>query len=288
MDKSDSKLTPFWKNTPLVEEKDIFSELAGRKGSTLFLGQYSLTEAQAVLGKKSFFRESRKRNLWPLEYDLDSSQDPLQRLRIYFQEKRPERVIVDLKIRKGRYWPKDKTVLGYSFSEYKCLILEWLTLQNPLLSFSPQRPRLPGQLYPGLGLGKKVVDIFAYLARLSRLDAILAFPAYFHNAVLFSRFFRFVNPAKEAEILAIRKAFSDIPFKQLAWVVHLNCLKMENGEVYEWKSEEQVIALHRSLRDYFDSKPYREAMKQALRAHSFSVDWANFHRRMKIAEESNP
>jgi hypothetical protein len=286
MDKSRSKPTPFWKTTPLVEEKDIFSELAERKGSTLFLGQYTLTEAQAVLGKKNFFKESRKRNLWPLEFDLDSSEYPLQRLRIYYQEKKPARVIVDLKIRKGRFWPKDKKVLGFSFSEYRCLILEWLTLQNPLLTFSPQRPRLPGQLYPGLGLGKKVVDIFGYLARLSRLDAILAFPAYFHNAVLFSRFFHFLNPVKEAEVLAIRKAFSDIPFKQLAWVVHLNCLKMENGKTYEWKSEEQVIAVHRSLRDYFDSRAYREAMKQALRAHSFSIDWESFSHKMKTAEES--
>ncbi len=31
-----------------------------------------------------------------------------------------------------------------------------------------------------------------------------------------------------------------MPFRQLAWVVHLNCLRRADGSVYEWQAEEQV------------------------------------------------
>ncbi len=286
MNKTDSKGSPFWRKTPLVQEEDIFSEFGEKRGSTLFLGKYSLTEVMAVLGKKSFFNESRKRDLWPLRYDLDSSEFPLQRLRIYYRERKPESVIVDLKIRTGLYWPKDRIVLGHCFSDCRCLILEWLTLQNPLLTFTPRRPALPGQLCPGLGLGKKVVDVFVYLARLSHLDAILAFPAYFHNAVLFSRYFRFLNPAKEAEVLAIRKSLAKIPLKQLAWIVHLGCLKKAGGGVYEWNSEEQVHSLNKSLKDYFGSRAYKEAVRLGLKSMSFEVDWEAYERKMKASPEA--
>jgi hypothetical protein len=50
--RSGSKTKPSWEGEPLVEEKEIFSTLAERKGSSLFLGRYSLNEVQAVMGKK--------------------------------------------------------------------------------------------------------------------------------------------------------------------------------------------------------------------------------------------
>jgi hypothetical protein len=38
MIKDDSKIAPFWAQEPLVGEHEIFSELAERKGTSLFLG----------------------------------------------------------------------------------------------------------------------------------------------------------------------------------------------------------------------------------------------------------
>jgi len=288
MKKTDSQINPFWQDVPLVDEKDIFSDLALRKGTSLFLGRYSLNEVIAVLGKKSFFKEARERILWPLDYDLDSSEYPLQRLRIFYREKRPENLIVDLKIREGAYSPKNNLILGTSFPEYNYLIFEWLTLQNPLLSFSEKKSPLPGQAHPGLGLGKKVLDIFIYLARLTKKDGLLAFPAYFHNALLFSRYFHFLNPEKEAEILTIRKSFPNVPFKHLAWIVYFNCLRGKNNKIYEWKADEQIYPLNKPLRDYFDSKMYKKRVKISQKKFHFSIDWECCKRKAKEAGEKSP
>ncbi len=268
------------KKDPLVSERDILSGLVEEKSTSLFLGRYSIAEVAAVLGKRSFFKEARKRNLWPLAFNLDSSGYPIQRYQIFLEEEKPEKLIVDLKIREGRVRPGDHLHLPASFYTFEFLILEWLTLQNPLLRFSPKRPPLPGQEHPGLGLGKKVVDLFVYLARLTRKDGLLAFPAYFHNALLFIRYFQFLNPEKQGEILAIEKAFPDIPFKHLAWVVYLNCLRGEDGRAYEWKAEEQVYPLHKSLKEYLENKAYRKMVKHVLNSRHFTIDWVCYEKKV--------
>ena len=274
-----SKVTPLWEATPLVGESELFSHLAEEKGSALFLGRYSLAEVIATLGKKNFFREARKRHLWPLAFSLDSSAYPLQRFQIFHRERTPDHLIVDLKIREGLFRPPGGVLLGRPFPDQKCLMLEWLTLQNPVQEFGVQRTPLPGQIHPGLNIGKKVMDMFAYLAKVIAKDALLAFPAYFHNALLFSRYFTFVNPVKQAEIIAVRRQFHELPWKQLAWIVHLNCLLRPDGAPYEWKAEEQIFPLNRFLRDLFDSRAYRDAVKAALPGFRFAVDWEAFHRK---------
>ena len=135
MKKKPRQELPFLQEVPSLKE-DIFSSLTEKKGTSLFLGKYSLNQVAAVLKKRNFFREAQKRGLWPLEFDLDSSQYPLQRFRIYFKKKGLEDMIVDLKIKEGAFRLKKKLALEFPQSPSNFLILEWLTLQNPLSSFS--------------------------------------------------------------------------------------------------------------------------------------------------------
>jgi len=281
MKKPTAKESHIVETSPLIEGKDIFSDLVGKEGTSLFLGMFTMAEVTAVLKKRNFLNDARRRNLWPLAYDLDSSEFPLQRFQIFYKKKDPRNVIVDLKIKEGKFKPKEEFAgdIPGPAREYDFLILDWLTLQNPLKSFTQDRTSLPGQNYPGLNLGKKVLDIFEYLARLRKKDAVLAYPAYFHNALLFSRQFRFLNPAKEAEVMAIRESFPDVPFKELAWIVHLECLRGKNNEVYEWKAEEQLYPLAKVWKQYFGSKKYREREKESFKGFRFSIDWECYERK---------
>ena len=266
----------------LIAEEDVFGGLGVRPGTSLFLGRYTIQEVFSVLGRKSFFKDARKRGLWPLAFDLDSSAYPLQRLQIFLREKRPESLIVDLKIREGRFTPQGPPIPHFPKRPLRALYLEWLTLQNPLEGFTERRGSLPGQQHPGLGIGKKVVDVFVYLAKLMNLDGILAFPAFYHNAVLFSRFFHFLRPEKEAEVQAIRRTFARLPVKQLAWAVYLNCLRCGGGDAaYEWTADVQIFPLARDLKAYFGSKHYREAVRQSLRDRRFGMDEDEFERKIR-------
>ena len=279
MKKPISKENSVLQTSSLFEEEDIFADLAEKKGTSLFLGKYSLNEVFAVLRKRSFLSDARKRKLWPLVFEMNSSEFPLQRFQIFYMEKKSDNVIVDLKIKEGSFQPKKELAISAFLKKGKFLILDWLTLQNPLQNFTPERPPLPGQKHPGLSLGKKVMDIFIYLARLTRNDGLLAYPAYFHNALLFLRYFNFLNPEKEAEVIAIRKSFPEVTFKQLAWIVHLGCLRGRDDRIYEWEAEEQVYPINKTLKGYLDSKDYKKRVKEAQKDYHFRIDWECFERK---------
>lgn len=270
------------KESLLLREEDILSALTGDKGSCLFLGRYSLTEVEAVLKKKNFYKDAKKKKLWPLKFRMDGSEFPLQRFQIFFQEEDPQNLVVDLKIREGTFQPKQKLSSLFPLPSFRLLILEWLTLQNPLQEFSGERIPLPGQKHPGLSLGKKVLDIFVYLARLSRLDGLLAYPAYYHNALLFCRHFQFLNPEKQAEVLAIQKTFRKVPFKELAWIVHLDCLRDQKNNPYKWEAEEQVFPLNKALKIYLNSKDYDKKVKQNMKKFQFMVDWDCYRKKQNV------
>ncbi len=271
------KHKPFWREIPLVGENEIFGELEAKQGSSLFLGRFSRTEVLAVLSKRNFLREARRRYLWPLEFDLDSSEYPVQRFRIFLREKDPDKLIVDLKIKETVFVPKPGTdSVRPSLPKQNVLAFEWLTLQNPLLAFSEKRPRLPGQSHPGLSLSRKILELFVYLGRITHKDTLMAFPAYFHNGLLFARYFQFYDPTRQGEVLGIRRAFSHMPLFKLAWIVHLGCLERKDGTVYEWTATEQFYPLSRPLKEYFNSRSYREAVRAARNAVDFKVDWTRY------------
>lgn len=279
MSRDDRKVQPFWSSDLDLKEDEVLSGLGLARGSILFLGRYTLKEVMGVLAKKNFFREAKKRNLWPIRYRLDNSDYPAQRLLIYWQEENPEKVIVDLKIKESEVKFRAPEKHGYKLPPQRCLLFEWLTLQNPRMSFDEKHPPLPGQVKPGLSLSKKIMEIFLYLSKLIQLDALVAFPAYFHNALLFSRYFYFVSPVKEGEIKAIRRQFSHLPFRQLAWAVYLGCLRDDEGQVYEWKAEEQIYPLSNVLKEYLDSKVYKEIARHVEKTARFTLDQDLFRKK---------
>ena len=266
-----------------LAEDELFGGFVRVKGTSLFLGKFSLAEVGAVLGKRGFFKEARKRGLWPLAFDMDSSEFPDQRFQIFYIEKKPENLVVDLKFRETVFHLKNSLLYRILPQDFRVLAFEWLTLQNPRLHFTAEHPGLPGQAAPGLNMSKKVVDMFVYLGKLLDLAGLMAYPAYYHNALLFSRYFRFVNPDKWGEVLAIHRSLPHASIKQLAWIVHWNCLRDGEGNVYEWKAEEQLLPLKKSLRRYFASRLYQRRVKHALKKLKFSVDWDLFQRK---ADES--
>src|SRR4030067_3751703 len=174
MKRSGSPADPFWRDAPLIDEREIFTELADKSGSSLFLGRYSLSEVLAVLDKRSFLKEARKRFLWPLAYKLDASEHPLQRLQIFLREPGPENLIVDVKIKEGEFVPRETLPGLPALPPQKALAFEWLTLQNPLVKFGEQFSPLPGETRPGLRMRAKILDLFVYLARLIRQACLLA------------------------------------------------------------------------------------------------------------------
>ncbi|KAJ4459138.1 hypothetical protein PAPYR_4938 [Paratrimastix pyriformis] len=68
---------------------------------------------------------------------------------------------------------------------------------SPPLLPTPKRSLMPGQRYPGLGIGNSVFRIISELAVKCQLDALINVPEHFSNAYLYRRSFHFLNPLFE-------------------------------------------------------------------------------------------
>jgi hypothetical protein len=57
-------------------------------------------------------------------------------------------------------------------------------------------------------------------------------------------------------------------------------LRDGEGRIYEWKAEEQIYPMNKSLKRYFYSREYKEKVREVEQSLRFTVDWELFERKM--------
>lgn len=89
----------------------------------------------------------------------------------------------------------------------RVLFIEWLEMRDPRLTYTAERPELPGQRGPGLGLAPEVGHLlFAAAQRLS-LDGVGLVPAHFHVAWMARHRYTTVDP----ELRGAFRAMCEMP-----------------------------------------------------------------------------
>jgi hypothetical protein len=163
------------------------------------------------------------------------------------------------------------------------LVIHWLVLSSPDGKFTVDRPRLPGQEKPGLGLLNPTIGLLKSLARELSVDGVLDVPDHFHTALFYSRAFRYLDPEAEGRFLAIARDLSGIPLALASDAVREGCLvDRKTGASIAWPAAEQVMALRGPLSRFLRSPSYREARNRALADHRFVVNWDLYRERLTL------
>ncbi|MEJ2052219.1 MAG: hypothetical protein P8Y60_20700, partial [Calditrichota bacterium] len=129
---------------------------------------------------------------------LNTSDQYRQMLRLYFESIQPDHLLGEIVVRKAKYTSRENRLLPARFYPLEMIQIEWLILQNPTRTFSEDRPPLPGQESPGLGIGKQVLELLYLMAKHQGTQGLLIVPHYYHTALIFSREFHFINPEYQA------------------------------------------------------------------------------------------
>lgn len=142
------------------------------------------------------------------------------------------------------------------------VVIDWLTMQNPRLSFSKERPRLPGQEHPGTGMGRKVQELLVLLCRRLGRDALVSVPERFHLAVLYRKIgFVAVNAADSVGVEAalIAGVQAGLSLTQLAWAVERGFVVDASGQRWAYTPHTLVCPvsgrLQRAARAMLSSVP---------------------------------
>ena len=261
----------------LISNEDILGDLSQKKRPRLFLDFYSEDGVLKALDEYGIFKDLKKRGFKDFVIVLDTKDPYLHKFRAYHEKKKPDHLLCEVYLRKKSFTAKpifNSSVTGETFT---LIVIEWLTLQNPMANFTPHRPQLPGQNYPGLRIGRKVLVIFINMCIRLKTDGLLNIPEHYHNAAFYSRNFSYFNPQTEGHFQAIRRDLGHLGLYKLSWAIEWECLiETTSGEYWKWFTDEQILPVSKKMENYFDSPDYKKQVKKAMDSVQFTIDEEKF------------
>jgi len=143
------------------------------------------------------------------------------------------------------------------------LYTHWLSLRNPRARFFAERPQLPGQEVPGLGLAREVSQLLRLIAERLQLEGVAFRPAWYHTAFVGRHSFRFVDPARQGRFEALQRDLSSLPLLELSLAVAHGKVRLD-GQPYAWEADEMVSWLAPHPHDEEATAKERERVKFTL------------------------
>jgi hypothetical protein len=263
------------------DDDNIEDFFGSRRGGSKLLGRYTVADCESIIRKAGIGSALQSRGISDWYVDLDLA-DPflhyayVMSRSIVNRDQYLAHIIVDSGSFKMEL-PSGSEVVQSRFPfATDILHIRWLSLQDPLGKFTPSRPRLPGQRYPGSSLGRPVLGLICKLAVERGRDGLVNVPEHFHNAFLYENF-KFLNPDDEGRFQRLSCDLkSDIKERGLAmvsWAICLGFLRCA-GEKVLWDMREQMLPLSDTLKLYFTSKQYLAAVETKRRSTGpFTIRW---------------
>ncbi len=144
------------------------------------------------------------------------------------------------------------------------LVIQWLSLQDVRGAFTAARPQLPGQDYPGLGVGRKLLSLLTRVAGELGKDGLVGYPQYYHNAVFYSDFFILVDAHQQGIFLALRRDLGKLKLVEASRAVaDRRIVETRSGERLLWRPGEMIFPLTGRLKAYYGGREYRTEAERA-------------------------
>ncbi len=239
---------------------DLFMDGSSTNTTELFLGKYSKDGIKFMIERFGLDRQARHLGIRHLAVEIDT-RDPFRHKLIVYDGQLRDRnhVVMEFVARYQHLTPKDVDAEFLYTNQLNVLMVEWLLLQNPKAKFTHRKPRLPGQVHPGLGLGDELLALFTLMGRHLRVDGIINVPEYYHTGLLFSKRFLFMSPCIQLQVTQIAyDLWKKYRLSVIAWASAtgsiINC---STNEPFHWQPRKQIIPLQNQLRQYFKSEDYQ-------------------------------
>jgi GNAT superfamily N-acetyltransferase len=203
-----------------------------------------------------------------LVLDLDESAGE-HRLRIFDRGGRES--LVDLRVSENAVvLPEDAS--DTDSGVLSVLTITWLSLQDPGAPFTADKPRLPGQRHPGLGVGRQLIARLLAWAGAWGKDGLVNLPMYFHNAALYAAVFDFVSPLRQGRFEALRRDLAHLPLADAsAAVTEERVVAHPGGQPFHWEAGEMLAPLTDRAKAHAASPGYRRGVEAARESVRFAL-----------------
>lgn len=229
-------------------------------GPRLFLGRLTPDAVRGELEASGIAAFLASRGFADLDVrtDLDDGE---HRLRV--EDARDGGLLVDLRL-------AERATLAPA--TLHVLAVLWVVLQDPRASFSAERPRLPGQDHPGLGVGRRLYALLRQWCERWGKDALWNVPEHYHNALFYAGQFRFLDAAEQGRFEALRRDLSGMPVAEASFAVEAGRVRDEAaGRAYAWDPGAMVSPLTPTVVAVLASDGYQGTLAAARDAARFRI-----------------
>jgi hypothetical protein len=263
-------------------ESEVLFELAGENPENRLFGRYDASEVRERLAASGLLQGLAVRGYPDPALTLSCADPSDQRICLHAGEASRDRLLMEARLQLSLFHPRHPIGPFTEESTFRMLVIHWLVLSDPGKGFSADRPRLPGQERPGLGLLDEMLSLLKAFSRELSVDGVLDVPDHFHTALFYSRAFRYLDPEAEGRFRAIARDLEGVPLALASDAIREGCLvDRATGAPMAWPAAEQVMAVRGPLRRYLRSREYRDARERALAGLRVVVNWDLY--REKIA-----
>ncbi len=234
---------------------DDLDPALARRRHRRFLDFYSSHGLELALERYGFLERVRAACGGPIRLAIDVDAAGVSTLRIHPLAEGAE-PLVELRLRRD-----ERLVPGFTL-----LAVDWLLLQNPGRPFPAERPTLPGQRHPGLGLLPEIVALLVLACERLDLDGVAVVPAHYHVAALAAEEFRFVSPRSQARFDALAACLAGMRLAQALSALEGGAVReARTGQTVRWEPAPMVRPVRGRLRERIEG-PAREREVGTARA----------------------
>jgi hypothetical protein len=242
---------------------------------TLVLGRYDAAAIRAALAEAGVLPAIEDRGFTPLEVAIETVAGTVPHVRLYGTKDATRHLLLDAILLETVVAPSSFAKRRYAIEEpMKLLVVYWLREEDPTAGFSPERPALPVQRHPGLGILRRAFAAVVAMARELGKDGVASVPKLFHDAVIFyrSRLFLFLDPGEQGRFEALTRDLAGLSLGDTSLALLGGCVRDTANRVVCWQPGLLVLPLSPVFTAYFHAEAYTAEAARATAACTFRYD----------------
>ena len=236
-----------------LTEEDVLGTAPGLQRETRVLGHYSRQGLELLFERLGVYERLRSLGFTSPVVDVAASPPVGYTVRV-FGERARRHLLIELRLGRSR-----SAVAGCEVA-----FVEWLLLQNPRARFSPERPPLPGQQHPGLGMLGLMAGTLVLACEQAGLDGVAHVLSNFYLAVVGRWHMRVLDPAVQARFDALRDVLDGLSLADAERALAGGRVRdAASGAAVRWEPALAAVAVSERLRVMVGGPDYDAAVAEA-------------------------
>ncbi len=243
------------------------------------LGRYDAAALRGMLAETGFSDTLQEKGFENIEVSIEAEGRALPHALVFGSKHGRRFLLLDACIGEATVRPEFFSRRGYAMARpIELAVVHWVREEDPTVPFAPDRPALPLQGHPGLGVLRQAFRVVTRVAADLGKDGVVSVPKFFHDAAIFfhSRLFLFLDADEQGRFEALLRDLGHLSLGDASLAFARGAVRDARGVIEAWAPSYQVFPLSEALADYLHSPHYAAQVTAAVKRLHFTVDVAAF------------